>query len=97
MSTEILGIIQGRAVSIAFIEAKKSKLNLHGLGQLRAYYKLCDPTEAFLLSSAWLGSLNKILNNLNRNGLLDFGDGKKTKKMQIAICSSLPKIPNMTV
>lgn len=82
---DVLGIIiQGRSVSIAFIEAKKRKLNLHDLGQLWAYCKLCDPTEAFLLSSVGLGSLNKILNNLNRNDLLDFGDGKKTKKMQVA-------------
>ena len=46
--------------------------------------KLCNPAEAFLLSSAGIGSLNKILNNLSRTDLLDFGDGRKIKKMQIA-------------
>ena len=66
-----------------FIEAKKTQLNLHDLGQLWAYCKLCDPMEAFLLSSAGLGSLNKIMNNLHRTDLLEFGDGKKIKKMQI--------------
>jgi hypothetical protein len=30
-----------------------------------------------------LGSLNKILNNLSRTDLLDFGDGKTIKKMQV--------------
>ena len=70
--------------TIAFIEAKKTQLNLHDLGQLWAYCKLCDPAEAFLLSSAGIGSLNKILNNLSRTDLLDFGDGRKIKKMQVA-------------
>ena len=60
------------------------QLNLHDLGQLWAYCKLCNPAEAFLLSSAGIGSLNKILNNLSRTDLLDFGDGRKIKKMQIA-------------
>lgn len=34
--------------------------------------------------SAGIGSLNKILNNLSRTDLLDFGDGRKIKKMQVA-------------
>ena len=61
----------------------KTQLNLHDLGQLWAYCKLCEPIEAFLLSSAGLGSLNKVLNNLNRQDLLDFGSGKIIKKMQV--------------
>lgn len=66
-----------------FIEAKKTQLNLHDLGQLWAYCKLCDPLEAFLLSSTGIGSLNKILNNLNRINLLEFGDKKIYKYMKI--------------
>lgn len=82
---DVLGIIiKGSKTAIAFIEAKKTQLNLHDLGQLWAYCKLCDPVEAFLLSSAGIGSLNKILNNLSRTDLLDFGNGKKIKKMQVA-------------
>lgn len=82
---DVLGIIRkGRRAEIAFIEAKKTQLNLHDLGQLWAYCKLCDPCEALLLSSVGLGSLDKILKNLNRTDLLDFGDGKKIKKMQVA-------------
>lgn len=81
---DVLGIIiQGKRVSIVFIEAKKTQLNLHDLGQLWAYCKLCDPIEAFLLSSVGLGSLDKILNNLSRYDLLDFGDGKRIKKMMV--------------
>ena len=82
---DVLGIIRkGRTAEIAFIEAKKNQLNLHDLGQLWAYCKLCNPSEAFLLSSVGTGNLNKILNNLNRTDLLDFGDNKKIRKMQVA-------------
>ena len=81
---DVLGILKkGNSTKIAFIEAKKTQLNLHDLGQLWAYCKLCDPTEAFLLSSAGLGSLNKILNNLARTDLLNFGDSKIIKQMQV--------------
>ncbi len=81
---DILGIVKLRnKIELIFIEAKKTQLNLHDLGQLWAYCKLCEPKEAFLLSSVGLGSLNKILNNLLRSDLLDFGDGKIIKKMQV--------------
>lgn len=82
---DVLGIIKKGAKSdIAFIEAKKTQLNLHDLGQLWAYCKLCSPSEAFLLSSVGVGSLDKILKNLNRTDLLDFGDGRIIRKMQVA-------------
>ena len=81
---DVLGIvIKNGKTQIFFVEAKKTQLNLHDLGQLWAYCKLCDPAEAFLLSSYGLGSLNKILNNLLRTDLLEFGDGKRIKKMQV--------------
>lgn len=81
---DVLGIIFGKkGADIVFIEAKKTPLNLHDLGQLWAYCKLCNPLEAFLLSSGGLGSLDKILNNLSRQDLLDFGSGKTIKKMQV--------------
>ena len=81
---DVLGIVTRQAKSdIVFIEAKKTKLNLHDLGQLWAYCKLCDPIEAFLLSSVGIGSLNKVLNNLARHDLLDIGDGRRIKKMRV--------------
>ena len=81
---DVLGLIRRKAnTDIVFIEAKKTKLNLHDLGQLWAYSKLCNPLEAFLLSSAGTGSLGKILNNLRRTDILDFGDGKIIRKMQV--------------
>ena len=79
---DVLGIMtRGGKASIAFIEAKKNPLTLHDLGQLLVYCRLCDPAEAFLLSSRSMGSLNKIVNNLHREDLLDYGNGKAVKKM----------------
>ena len=81
---DVLAIAKkGNDVKLFFIEAKKTKLTLRDLGQLWAYCKLVDPDEAFLLSSADLGSLNKLLNSFKREDLLDFGDGKKIKKMRV--------------
>ncbi len=81
---DILGIARKDAdVKLFFIEAKKTRLTLRDLGQLWAYCKLVDPDEAFLLSSADLGSLNKLLNTFRREDLLDFGDKKKIKKMRV--------------
>lgn len=81
---DILGIARKESdVKLFFIEAKKTRLTLRDLGQLWAYCKLVDPDEAFLLSSADLGSLNKLLNTFRREDLLDFGDKKKIKKMRV--------------
>lgn len=85
---DVLGIgIKNKKTQIFFIEAKKTQLSLHDLGQLWAYCKLCDPAEAFLLSSSGLGSLNKIFNNLLRMDMLEFGDGKRIKNMQVGTWS----------
>lgn len=87
---DVLGIVkEKKGYKLFFIEAKKTSLTLRDLGQLWAYCKLIDPEEAFLLTSADLGSLNKILNVYKREDLLDFGDGKKIKKMKIAIWNML--------
>lgn len=82
---DVLGIVKlERKSEIYFIEAKKKPLNLHDLGQLWAYCKLCNPSGAYLLSSAGLGSLDKILKNYRREDMLDFGDGRIIKKMIVA-------------
>lgn len=82
---DVLGIVKSsRNTELYFIEAKKTVLNLHDLGQLWAYCKLCDPTEAYLLSSAGLGSLDTILKNFQREDMLDYGNGKTIKKMKVA-------------
>lgn len=83
---DVLGIVKDtKSFKLFFIEAKKTRLTLRDLGQLWAYCKLIDPEEAFLMTSSNLGSLNKLLNVYNREDLLDFGDGKKIKKMKVAI------------
>lgn len=91
---DIVGIAKKRNdVKLFFIEAKKTPLTLKDLGQLWAYCKLIDPEEAFLLSSKDLGALNKILNVFSREDLLDFGDGKRIKKMQIGVWNIKREMP----
>ncbi|BES63921.1 hypothetical protein SANA_03600 [Gottschalkiaceae bacterium SANA] len=81
---DVLGIVRKNGKhKLFFIEAKKTQLNLHHLGQLWAYCKLIDPEEAFLMTPEGFGSLNKILCVLKREDLLDFGNGKVIKKMKI--------------
>ncbi|MFC2385835.1 MAG: hypothetical protein ACFNPW_03335 [Candidatus Nanosyncoccus sp.] len=83
---DVLGIVKWENdAKIFFIEAKKTQLNLHDLGQLWAYCKLCDPEEAYLLSPISLGSLEMLFKNLKREDILDFGDKTHIKKMQIGI------------
>lgn len=100
---DVLGIARKKDKSkLIFIEAKKTKLTLRDLGQLWSYCKLVDPDEAFLLTSADLGSLKKLVGGFKREDLLDFGDGKRMKKMIIGkwdvnrnapdLSSFLPKI-----
>jgi len=93
---DVLGVVKDKStVKLFFIEAKKTPLNLKDLGQLWAYCKLIDPQEAFLMTSADLGSLNKILNVFKRDDLLDFGDNKCIKKMQIGVWNLSTNLPDM--
>ncbi len=83
---DVLGIAQKENnIKLFFIEAKKTKLTLRDLGQLWAYCKLIDPEEAFLMTSADIGGLDKLLNIYKREDLLNFGDGTKIKKMKVGI------------
>jgi len=83
---DVLGIARNaKGVKLFFVEAKKTNLTLKDLGQLWAYCKLINPEEAFLLTSANLGSLDKLMRVYNREDLLDFGDGKTIKKMKIGV------------
>lgn len=87
---DVLDIVKNnKGYKLFFIEAKKTRLTLRDLGQLWAYCKLIDPEEAFLLTSSDLGSLNKLINVYKREDLLDFGDGKRIKKMKIAVWNML--------
>lgn len=94
---DVLGIAKKKdKVKLFFIEAKKTKLTLRDLGQLWAYCKLVDPEEAFLLTSADLGSLKKLLAAFKREDLLDFGDGKKVKKMRVGRWDILKNAPELS-
>ena len=86
---DVLGIVKNK-------KTKKTSLTLRDLGQLWAYCRLIDPDEAFLLTSADLGSLNKLLNTFKREDLLDFGDGKRIKKMKVAVWNLSTSSPEMS-
>lgn len=93
---DILGLItKDDHTDLVFIEAKKNSLNLHHLGQLWAYCKLINPAMAFLMSSNGMGSLNKILVNLRRIDLLDFGDPTENKKIHVSAWDVIRNCPDM--
>ena len=48
------------------------------------------------MTSAELGSLNKLLNTFRREDLLDFGDGKRIKKMKVALWNISTNSPDLT-
>ncbi len=92
---DVLGIAKKKdKAKLFFIEAKKTRLTLRDLGQLWAYCKLIDPDEAWLLTSENIGSLQKLLLGFNREDLLDFGDGKKIKKMKVGIWNVKKEMPD---
>jgi hypothetical protein len=96
IQVDIVGIvIQAKGCKLFFIEAKRTSLTLKDLGQLWAYCKLINPEEAFLLTSADLGALNKLINIYKREDLLDFGDGRIIKKMKIGIWNTVTGTPDM--
>ena len=93
---DILGIARKKnIVKLFFIEAKKTNLTLRDLGQLWSYCKLIDPEEALLMTSAELGSLNKLLHIFKREDLLDFGEGKHIKKMKVAVWNLSSNSPDL--
>ncbi|GHV04374.1 hypothetical protein FACS189485_09650 [Spirochaetia bacterium] len=93
---DVLGIVKNnKSVKLFFIEAKKNALTLRDLGQLWAYCRLINPEEAFLLTAANFGTLDKILNVFKREDILDFGDGKTIRKMKVAIWNVLTNSPEM--
>ncbi|WP_270642991.1 hypothetical protein [Limosilactobacillus mucosae] len=93
---DVLGIMidNKKKTKLAFIEAKKSQLNLHNLGQLLIYCRLANPSEAFLMSSLGMGSLNKLLRNLNRLDILTFGN-KSEKMIHVSTWNILEDHPDM--
>ena len=100
---DVLGIVEWKDdAKIFFIEAKKNNLTLQNLGQLLIYCRLCNPEEAYLLSSKGVGALEKVFVNLRREDILDFGVGRVIKKINIAkwdvtrnTVSQLSRIPKL--
>lgn len=94
MQIDVLGIVKRRGrTNLYFIEAKKTPLNTHDLGQILVYCRICNPEKAFLFSSGGMGSLNKILNK--REDLLNYSSDKKIKMIQVAKWDVIKEIPDM--
>ncbi len=95
MQIDVLGIVKKRGkTSLIFIEAKKTPLNTHDLGQILVYCRICNPEKAFLFSSGGMGSLSKLLNE--REDLLYYSNDKKLKIIQAAKWDVVKKLPDMT-
>lgn len=91
---DILGIVKkGGKTTIYFIEAKKTPLNTHDLGQILVYCRICNPERAFLFSSGGMGSLNKLLTE--RKDLLNYSEDKKIKMIQVAKWDFVKEMPDM--
>lgn len=97
MQIDILGIVkEKRKVLLFFIEAKKTPLNTHDLGQILVYSRICDPEKAFLFSSAGTGSLEKLIRQ--REDLTLYSRTKRLKMIQVAkwdIVRNMPDVISM--
>ena len=91
---DVLGIVKKRGkTSLFFIEAKKTQLNTHDLGQILIYSRICNPERAFLFSYAGMGSLSKLL--LEREDILEYSSDKKIKMIQAAKWDITKEMPEM--
>ncbi len=94
MQIDVLGIVKKRGkTSLFFIEAKKTPLNTHDLGQILVYCRICNPEKAFLFSSGGMGSLKKLLTE--REDLLNYSTDKKIKMIQAAEWNVAREMPDM--
>ena len=91
---DVLGLVKKRGkTSLFFIEAKKTQLNTHDLGQILIYSRICNPERAFLFSSAGMGSLSKLL--LEREDILEYSSDNKIKMIQAAKWDITKEMPEM--
>jgi hypothetical protein len=80
---DVVGVLKkGDKIDLAFVEVKNGPLTLRDLGQLLVYTQLINPAESFLMSPSGLGSLDYLLNILQREDLLVYGS-KKERMMKI--------------
>jgi len=82
---DVIGILKRKEiVKLVFVEVKAVPLTLNHLGQLWGYCQLLNPDEAFLISPEGIGSLTKILFDLRRIDILQYGKNKQYKSMKVA-------------
>lgn len=95
MQIDVLGVVKKREkTELFFIEAKKTQLNTHDLGQILVYARICNPEKAFLFSSAGMGSLSKLL--VERQDILEYSQDRKIKLIQAAKWDVVREMPEMS-
>lgn len=95
MQIDVLGIVKTKQkVSLFFIEAKKTPLNTHDLGQILVYCRICDPEKAFLFSSAGMGALKKLITE--RGDLTFYSTKKQLKMIQVGKWDVVRNMPDVT-
>lgn len=83
MQIDVLGVVINKGIAkLFFIEAKKTFLTTHDLGQILIYSLICNPEKAFLFSSAGVGSLDKLLRE--REDITKYSQEKRMKIIQVA-------------
>lgn len=93
MQIDVLGVVFRRNKTLLFfIEAKKTTLNTHDLGQILVYSLICNPEMAFLFSSAGVGSLGKLLHE--REDITFYCREKRIKMVQVAKWDVVRKSPD---
>ena len=90
---DVLGVARRKDKTLLFfIEAKKTALNTHDLGQILIYSLICKPEKAFLFSSAGVGSLGRLLHE--REDIAIYDRGKRLKMVQAARWDIVRKSPD---
>ncbi len=94
MQIDVLGIVKKKEkASLFFIEAKKTFLTTHDLGQILIYSRICNPEKAFLFSSAGTGSIDKLIRE--REDIAIYSTEKRLKMIQVAKWDITRKAPDL--
>lgn len=95
MQIDVLGVVKTKFKTLLFfIEAKKTALNTHDLGQILVYSRICNPEKAFLFSSVGMGALEKLIKE--REDLTFYSNDKKLKMIQIGKWDVVKRMPDIS-
>lgn len=92
VKVDVVGIIRRSSkTSLAFVELKAVPISLRDVGQLLGYCRVCQPADAFLLSSQGVSTeLFRLLTTYGRTDVLQFG----RKIIRVGAWDNFRKIPD---